>query len=319
MPMSEPPTADPAKSRSAREFSRAETPIVPRDSIAGRALIAVIAIMTFLASLTTGAVLLVRAAAGEWQADVTREVTVQVRPVSGRDLEADVNAAVGIIRGAAGIDGVRAYSKEESGRLLEPWLGQGLVLDDLPLPRLIVVRLAAGSRPDLQKLGRSLREVVPTASLDDHRGWVGRMRTMAGTAVFGGLLILALVIVATGLSVAFATRGAMAVNRPIIEVLHFIGARNRFIAGRFQRHFLRLGLQGGVIGGGAAILLFLIAQGLSAWFVGSAAEDQLGALFGRFSLGLLGYAALAGQILLVAAVTAATSRHTVNRTLDTVE
>jgi cell division transport system permease protein len=116
--------------------------------------------------------------------------------------------------------------------------------------------------------------------------------------------------------VAFATRGAMAANRSIIEVLHFIGARNRFIAGRFQRHFLRLGLQGGLIGAGAAILLFLVAQGLSMWFAGGAAEGQL---FGHFSLGLVGYAAVAVQVLLVAAVTAATSRYTVNRTLDTVE
>jgi cell division transport system permease protein len=187
------------------------------------------------------------------------------------------------------------------------------------LPRLIVVRIAPGAKPDLTRLGRSLRDVVPSASLDDHRGWAARMRTMAGTAVFTGVLVLLLMLVATVLSVAFATRGAMAVNRPIIEVLHFIGARNRFIAGHFQRHFLMLGLQGGVIGGGAAILVFLAAQGLSGWFAGTAAEDQLGALFGRFSLGPLGYAALAGLVLLIAAATAVTSRYTVNRTLDTVE
>ena len=300
-------------------LTRGETPIVPRNSIARRALVAVIAIMTFLAALTTGAVFLVRAAAGEWQADVTREVTVQVRPVSGRDLEADVNASSGIIRGTPGIAEVRAYSKEESARLLEPWLGQGLVLDDLPVPRLIVIRIAAGAKPDLVRLARSLRDVVPSASLDDHRGWADRMRAMAGTAVFAGVLVLVLMVSATVLSVAFATRGAMAANRPIIEVLHFIGARNRFIAGHFQRHFLMLGLQGGVIGGAAAILVFLAAQGLSAWFTGTAADDQLGALFGRFSLGLFGYAALAVLVLLIAAVTALASRHTINRTLDTVE
>ena len=39
--------------------SRQESPIVPRASIAGSALIAVVAIMTFLGVLTTGAVLLV--------------------------------------------------------------------------------------------------------------------------------------------------------------------------------------------------------------------------------------------------------------------
>ena len=85
---------------------------------------------------------------------------------------------------------------------------------------------------------------MPSASLDDHRGWVERMRAMAGTAVVGGVLLLLLMLVATVLSVSFATRGAMAANRPIIEVLHFVGARNRFIAGSFQRHFLLLGSAG---------------------------------------------------------------------------
>src|ERR1700740_343658 len=68
---------------------RANSPIVPRQSIAGRALVAVVAIMTFLASLTTGAVMLVLASASEWQSEVAREGTLQVRPVQGRDVRAD--------------------------------------------------------------------------------------------------------------------------------------------------------------------------------------------------------------------------------------
>jgi cell division transport system permease protein len=316
--MSDPHT-DRTVSPPSRDPPRGETPIVPKDSIAGRSLIVVVAIMTFLASLTTGAVLLVRAAAGEWQADVAREVTVQVRPASGRDLEADVNAAVAIIRATNGVAGVHAYSKAEAARLLEPWLGTGLVLDDLPMPRLVVVRIAAGAHPDLAKLRQALAAAVPAASLDDHRGWIDRMRAMAGTVAAGGIILLIMMLVATVLSVTFATRGAMATNRPIIEVLHLIGARNGFIASRFQRHFLMLGLQGGAIGGGAAALVFLVAHAMSAWWTGTAAEDQIGALFGQFSLGLGGYTALVGLVLLIAAVTAFTSRHTVNRTLDAVE
>ncbi len=85
------------------------------------------------------------------------------------------------------------------------------------------------------------------------------MRAMANTAIAGGIGILALVLAATVLSVAFATRGAMATNRPIVEVLHFIGAKDGFIASQFQRHFLMLGLQGGALGGGAALLLLALA------------------------------------------------------------
>ena len=110
---------------------RFDTPLVPRNSISGRALVAVVAIMTFLASLTTGAVILVSGAASEWQADVAREVTIQVMPAPGRDLDASVDKAATVARGFPGIGEVRAYSKEESTKLLEPWLGSGLSLDTL--------------------------------------------------------------------------------------------------------------------------------------------------------------------------------------------
>ena len=86
------------------------------------------------------------------------------------------------------------------------------------------------------------------------------MRTMTNATVFAGLGILALVIMVTIISVSFATRGAMAANRPIVEVLHFVGAGDRYIANRFLRHFLRLGLEGGLIGVGAAMLLFGFAE-----------------------------------------------------------
>ncbi len=85
--------------------------------------------MTFLASITTGAVLLVRASAAEWQSDIASEVTIQVRPAQGRDLERDVRAVVETVRGTSGILDVRAFSDQESARLLEPWLGTGLVAE----------------------------------------------------------------------------------------------------------------------------------------------------------------------------------------------
>lgn len=298
---------------------RFDTPLVPRNSISGRALIAVVAIMTFLASLITGAVLLIGSAASEWQSDVSREVTIQIIPAPGRDLDAAVDKAAAAARAFAGIGDVRAYSKEESSKLLEPWLGNGLKLDELPVPRLIVVKIAAGDAPDIPQLRRMLAEQVPGATLDDHRGWIDRMRAMAGTAVAAGVGILILVIAATMLSVTFATRGAMAANKPVIEVLHFVGAKNGFIAGRFQRHFLLLGLQGGAIGGGIAMLLFALAGVISGWFAGSAAGEQTAAMFGSFSIGITGYVAVLCQIILIAVVTAATSRHTVNRTLDSID
>jgi len=295
---------------------RFETALVPRNSISGRALVAVVAIMTFLVSLTTGAAVLVTKAAGEWQSDIAREMTIQIMPAPGRDLDTSVNRAVAIARAISGVTEVRPYSKEESMKLLEPWLGSGISLSELPVPRLIVIKIAADATPDLGQLRRVLADQVPGAVVDDHRGWIDRMRAMAGTAIAVGVCILILMFAAMVLSVAFATRGAMATNKAVIEVLHFVGATNGFIARHFQHHFLMLGLQGGAIGGGAAIVVFVAAAMISHWFVGS---DQGSALFGSFSIGLAGYAAVLGQVVLIAIVTAWTSRHTVNSTLESID
>jgi cell division transport system permease protein len=293
--------------------------IVPADSIAGRALLAVIAIMTFLAALTLGAVVLVRSAAGEWQSEVAREVTIQVRPAEGRDVEAAVQRAAALATATQGIADVRPYTREESARLLEPWLGSGLALNELPVPRLIVVRITPGVTPDFAALRKQLAAQVPGASLDDHRGFVDRMRAMARSAVVVGIAVLGLVLAATMLSVMFATHGAMASNRPIVEVLHVVGAKESFIASEFQRHFMLLGLKGGAVGGGAAIVLFVLAGLLSRWFGGGPDESQIAVLFGHLSLGLEGYGAVFGLVVLVAAVTTLTSRLTVQRTLKSME
>jgi cell division transport system permease protein len=297
----------------------AATSIVPRSSISGRSLAAVVAIMTFLASLTTGAAMLVVGAASNWQSEVGREVTIQVRPADGRDLEADVRKATEIARATAGIAEVRAFTKEESAQLVEPWLGAGLALDDLPIPRLIVVKLWSGATPDFAALRKRLATQVPSASLDDHRRWIDRMRNMAGSAVAGGVAVLALVLAATVLSVTFATRGAMTANRPIIEVLHYVGATDAFIARQFQRHFLILGFKGGAVGGGAAILLFGAVEAANTWLAGTAAGDEVTALFGRLSIGVSGYLAIMAQIVLMAVVTALASRRIVNHTLVTID
>jgi cell division transport system permease protein len=295
------------------------SPIVPRASIAGRALIAVVAIMTFLASITTGAVLLVAASAAEWQSDVASEITIQVRPAAGRDIGRDTSAVAEVLRAQPGIVEVRPFTKDESAKLLEPWLGSGLSLDDLPVPRVIVARIAPGAVLDLAGLRSRVAQAAPSASVDDHRAWIERMRSMTGAIVFAGVGILALVIIATIISVSFATRGAMAANRPIVEVLHFVGAGDRYIANRFLRHFLRLGLQGGIIGGGAAMLAFGFSESIAGWFSGTPVGDQFGALLGTFSLRPSGYIALAAQAVLIAAITAWASRRTLFATLDDID
>ena len=297
--------------RQTRQATSRPNQLVPENTVAGNALTIVIVIMSFLACLTLGAVTLVRDASRDWQLDIQREVTIQVRPVDGVDVETESAKAAAMARQTPGVAGVEVLDAKENAKLLEPWLGSNLDLSDLPIPRLVVVRLTDPNAANLGDLAARLKAQVKGASLDDHRGWAARLQSMANATVLAGLAILSLVFVATVLSVVFATRGAMASNSVVVSVLHICGAEDGFIAREFQRHFLLLGLRGGLIGAAAAGLLFALLGFLVIPSISGTDSDQVSALFGHFAVGPIGYFGALGIAFLIAVMTALTSRLTV--------
>jgi cell division transport system permease protein len=290
-------------------------PIVPQRSVAGRTLVLLIAIMTFLSGMTLGGVVLVQKSAVAWSSDVGREVTIQIRPIEGEVMESSIRTAIALAEATPGVTAAHAISLEDSQKLLEPWLGPGLDLTQIDIPRLVVVELGDPRDVDLSLLERDLA-TIKGASLETHAAWRQQLNTMAGTIVFSGLLVLALIVLATVLAVVFATRGTMASNREIVDVLHFIGASNAFIAGEFQGRFLALGFRGGLVGGLGAVAFFFLVAGAAGSLVPDTASAQLGFLFGRFSLGLDGILGIAAVVPVIAALTAITSRLTVRRFLS---
>lgn len=289
--------------------------LIPASSIAGRALVIVVAIMTFLATITTGCAILVRQSASQWGNQIAQEITIQIKPVSGRNIESDVNAASSIAKALAGVESVRAFSREDSSKMLEPWLGASISFDELPIPRLIAIKPAAqGLKPDA--LAQKLREASLPFVVDDHRLWRDRLTSMTNGLMLVALMILALVISAMVLVIAFATRGAMAGTRDIIDVMHFVGAHDRYISNEFQKHFFRLGLKGAITGGAGAIFFIVIAgHATRSWMSGPGAE-QIESLFGAFLLGWSNLAFLGFISLAIALLVGRVSRFVVYRHLQ---
>jgi len=290
-------------------------PIVPDDAVTSRALLVVIAILSFLAALAVGAILIAQSIAGEWRNDIAREVTIELRPASGRDLDADARLAEEIARALPGIVDAHALTNAEISRLLAPWLGTDADLAALPIPHLVRAKVDNRAPPDLGALRRTLAGALPNAALDDHQGFASRLGSITDAVTLAGLAILVLVLTATMLAISFATRAAVAANRAVVEVLHFVGAREAFVARIFARHFLVLGLKGGLIGAGAAALLFGLARLLATLFGAPAGPFSFGQL-GLDWRGFLWIAALGGTIALT---TALSSRLTVHRTLRAID
>ena len=169
------------------------------------------------------------------------------------------------------------------------------------------------SADDLGALREALARAVPQANLDDHRRWAARIGTMANAIVGLAAVVFALMMAAMWTAIGFATRGAMAENREIVEVLHLVGASDAFIAREFQTHFRRLGFRGALIGGASAMAFFLGMAGLSSWGSNSAGGAEIAAMFGVFALEPAGYPALAGIGAAIALLTGFLSRAIVFR------
>ncbi|MBX9468539.1 MAG: ABC transporter permease [Rhizobium sp.] len=303
------------KKRRVEMTVRPTGPILPPSNIQGNALMVVIAIMAFLACLTLGGVSMVRATASSWQSQISREITIQITPEDGLDMGAALVKARDLALTFVGTRDGQIMDDSATARLLEPWLGTGLNLEDLPVPRLIVITIDESNPPDFDAMRALLQVEVPQAFLDDHRTWVDRLVQMASTTVLIGSGILILVFTAMVLTVVFATRGALSGNRHIIEVLHFVGAEGSFVAQEFQKHFLKISLKGAAAGGLLAAAFFALASFWQSRSLATPESDQATALFGTFTIGWGGYIGIFATMVVIALLTTITARLTVMRTI----
>jgi cell division transport system permease protein len=217
-----------------------------------------------------------------------------------------------------GISAARPLSTTDATALLEPWLGQSDALKSLPIPRLISVEIDRTSPPDLAALRKTLEGQFPKVNLDDHRHWQQQIRAVTRSLALGGIAILLLVGAATTAIIVSATRSAMASNREIVEVLHFVGATDRFIAREFEGHFLRLGIRAGVVGAGTAMGVFAAVPILTELLGGgSMTVEEVRHLVGTGTLDLQGYLLLGAVVIVIAALCMLTSRFGVFRILHT--
>lgn len=319
-PKAQQPT-EPAQKQPRRAEMRVRptAPILPPSNIQGNALMVVISIMAFLACLTFGAVTMVRATASSWQSQISREITIQIKPDDGLDMDAALKKARDLALSFVGTREGTIMDENATARLLEPWLGTGLNLDDLPVPRLVIITIDEQNPPDFNGMRAQLKTAVPQAFLDDHRTWVDRLVSMAHTTVLIGTGVLVLVFTAMILTVVFATRGALSGNRHIVEVLHFVGAESSFVASEFQKHFLKISIKGSAAGGALAAALFAAANIWQSNSLATPESDQATALFGTFTIGVTGYLGIFATMIIIALLTTLTARFTVMRTIDEID
>lgn len=276
-----------------------------------RFLIWITLLMSYLAALALAGALLVGEMAARWDSGLAGGLTVQIAPLPGRadvpPLDARVEAALTVLRATPGVTGADALDTEAASRLLEPWLGPEAAKDpSLPVPRLIDV--VTDGTVDVPQLARRLESAAPGTTLDDHAAWLADLRAFARAVELAALGIVAVVGGAAVLAVVFAVRAGLAIHRNVVQLLHLMGATDRYVSRQFESHVLGLSLRGGLAGVALAAATLLGLQ--------HAASGLRASLLPDMGMAPWQWAALLLVPVAAALLAVGTARTTVLKTLE---
>ena len=141
-----------------------------------------ICIAVFLFGVTLAGVLSINSMLATWNESILGSLTVQVMPINDINAEqakaqtlAQQEKAVELLQSKPEVDKVTPLNNEQLQKLIQPWLGDGVEINELPIPRLIDVRLKPGAEVDFIRWAEELAEAAPQASLDNHKLWLNKL------------------------------------------------------------------------------------------------------------------------------------------------
>ncbi|MGD9637439.1 MAG: cell division protein FtsX [Alphaproteobacteria bacterium] len=242
--------------------------------------------MVFMATLSLGVVMAINSMTSHWNKSISGSITVQIVPSLDKKtdnirdnvdtMETKVDTALIVLRENKNVINARALDNEEIKKLLEPWLGSADIMEDIPMPKLIDVKIKNNSPETIEEIDKNLKKHLPEAVLDDHRIWTKRLTKLVGSLKILSFIALYLIIGATVFTVVYATRTSLVVHKPVINLLHLIGAKDSYVSMQYAKRTFFLAVIGGFFG-------FVIAAP-ALMFIGSLAFNLGGGALSALNL-----------------------------------
>ncbi len=214
----------------------------------------VMAIMVYLSALAATGSLLLHSGFADWASSLQGRITVQITGEDRAQILLEAEDVSELLRRTPGISSVRQLEDEEISSLLEPWLGEGNITDDLPVPIMIDVETSEETYINLEALQSQLEQVSPNVYLDDHAKWLMHFYDLTYSIEYTALGILIMILIASICIVIFSTKSSMSEHKDTIAIMHLMGAHDPMIAKAYQQRFMFYGLKGG----GAGLILTFI-------------------------------------------------------------
>ena len=274
-----------------------------------------ISIAVFIFAITLSGVLSINSMLFNWNQSILGSLTVQIMPVNDANREkaaaetlAYQEKAVDFLQTVEGIIKVTPLEDDQLKLLIQPWLGDGVNIENLPMPRLIDVKLAGNADIDFLKLAQDLAQASPQASLDNHKLWLSKLIKFADGIKMIAMTILILVIAITSGAIFYTTQMSLGLHGSIIEILHIMGAKDAYVAQQYAKRMAVMGFLGGIIG-----LLFAIP---TIFFIASLAKQIEGGIISEANLNFGDWLIITSLPLFSMTISMITAYYTVKRTLQ---
>jgi cell division transport system permease protein len=277
-------------------------------------LVVLIALMSFLSVLALTSSFALSEMTERWTSGLENKASIEVTAEgeNGEALEPQTikNIATriyGFLNTHPAVENAIIMSDEEIAKLVSPWLGDDMELANIPLPGIVTVQFNEDIEFDLDNFKANINDLAPTARIDLHEGWLANVLRFTGALNFASLLVSFVIGVTTIVAVAGAVQSRMAIYKEDLELLHLMGASDRYISRQLQRYVLIIALKGAAIG----VIIGLIILIIIGWFMGRMDIN----LIPDFSLNKAQVFTLFMLIPLTALVGMITARQTVLRVL----
>ena len=274
-----------------------------------------ISIAVFLFAVTLAGVLSVNSMLINWNSSILGSLTVQIIPMNSADRQKSMEETlvqqqkvVAMLEAMPEVKRVAALNDGQLQKLLNPWLGDGIDIADLPMPRLIDVKLKKGAEIDYDVLAEKLATIAPQASLDNHKLWLNKLINLASGLKMLALSVLLLVVGVTSGAIFYTTQTSLGLHKDVIEILHLMGAKDTYIAQQYAFRTAWLGFVGGIIGVVVAVPTILL--------IARMAEQIQGGIINEMSLSPQGWLAIVSLPLFSSLIAMQTAYYTVKHTLE---
>jgi cell division transport system permease protein len=228
-------------------------------------LVILIALMTFLGMLALSASFALSAMTDRWSSGLENRISIEIptQDETGklRDRKTITTLTQNIaegLKGTPGIVSIHALDDAEITKLVEPWLGTDLAKTDIPIPGIVAIETSTSDSQTLQSIHNRISAITPNARMDTHEEWLTDLLRFTGAMKLVAMILAIVIAVTTVTAVSGAVRSRMALHRAEVELLHLMGASDKYITRQFQRHSMILALRGGIAGavlGGIILVL----------------------------------------------------------------